>query len=184
MESDLAIPSQHLLDTNILEKLTTYEDFLAFYLSLEEASGALSWVKADLFVKFAEKHGYDSVEALSKDIKQPKSTITNYIRTGKAFPIEKRIPTLSFSHHFQSSFIDSFNGEEFSSEERFKLVERAADENLSTRQIAEIVKGIREEDPAKKEAETQLNRIFAFLRGLYKEGKYEEIKNIYETLHL
>ena len=69
--------------------------------------------------------------------KKPRSTISNYTRASLAFPVEKRNHALSFSAHFQASYADSFDDktQEFKTEERFRWLDKAADENLSTRQI-------------------------------------------------
>ena len=165
-----------------LEKLETYEDYIQTLINLSEASENISWYRSDIFVSFAKKFGKESLVALARDLKQPHSTLVSYIRTAKAFPPEKRVATLTFSAHFQASLIDSFDGENFAEEKRYSLIEKAADEHMSTREIAERVKKVREKDPAKKEAEAQLNRIFAFLRGLYKEEKYDELQEVYTAL--
>ena len=170
------------LDPKILEQLNSYDEFLGFYIQLEQSQQSVSWLKADLFVAFSEKLGADSLATLAKDIKIPASTIVSYIRTSKAFPVFKRLPDISFSHHLQASLIDSFDGKEFSGEGRYKLAERASDEKLSTRQIASEVKQTKEEDPEKKEAERKLYRIIATLRNMFKEGKYSEIDTLYKQL--
>jgi hypothetical protein len=133
------------LNPAILSKLDTWEDFLDFYVELEKASTATSWWKADLLAALYDKFGHTSLEELAKSVNQPYSTIINYVRTARAFPVEKRVLDASFTIHFQASFADQYgkkadtDKEEFAGEERFKWVEKAADEKLSVRQLHEQI---------------------------------------------
>jgi hypothetical protein len=92
----------------------------------------------------SQKLGDQSITELSKAIKQPKSTVISYIRVAKAFPQDKREPILSFSAHYQASYADSFNDstQEFEGEKRFEWINKAAEGQLSTREIAQ---GVQEE---------------------------------------
>lgn len=130
------------LDSDVLKNLESYEEYLSFYLQLDEASSAFSWFKADLLNQMHQKLGEGSIEQLSKDVKQPRSTVINYVRVAKAFPKETREPAASFSIHIKASFVDSFNTEkqEFETNDRFDWVKRALDENFSTRGLEEAIK--------------------------------------------
>lgn len=132
------------LSPALLEKLENYEDYLSFYMQLEEASTAFSWLKADTLLKMSKQLGDKSLEQLSKELRQKKSTVISYIRVSKAFPEETRHPGLSFSAHYQASYADSFDDktQEFLGTKRFEWIDKAFEENLSTREIAE---GIQEE---------------------------------------
>lgn len=129
------------LSPDILGKLETYEDYLSFYIQLDQASSAFAWLKADLLFQMASKLGETSIEQLARDINQPRSTVINYVRTARAFPAEKRNEEASFSLHFKASFADSYDDkeEEFKGEERFKWVEKAVDEGMSTRVLGELI---------------------------------------------
>ena len=170
------------LNKNILKSITSYEDFISYFLELEQSSMAVSWIKADLFIAFVEKFGQASIAALAKDIKQPASTIVSYIRTARAFDPEKRFPEISFSHYFQASFADSYENGEFTGEKRYELIGRAIDEKMSTRQVAREAKQTKEENPEKKEAERKLYRIIATVRNMFKEEKYKEINSLYKQI--
>lgn len=133
------------IEPKVLSNLVTWEDFLDFYIELEKASTATSWWKADLLLALYKKFGDKSLEELAKAVHQPYSTIINYVRTSKAFPVEKRVLNASFSIHFQASFADTYgkidetNQEGFDGEQRFNWVEKAADENLSVRELHEAI---------------------------------------------
>lgn len=130
------------LSENLASRLDTWEDHVSYYISLSEASNSFSWIKADILHHLTEKFGESSLEKISHDINEPASTVASYVRVARAFPVEKRDQTLSFSHHFQASFADSYDESkgEFTTNNRFEWIERAADENLSTRRMKEEIK--------------------------------------------
>lgn len=129
------------LTPEILSKLESYEDYLSFYIQLDQASSAFAWLKADLLYQMATKLGATSIEQLARDIKQPRSTVINYVRTAKAFPKEARSEEASFSIHFRASFADSYDEKkgEFEGDTRFTWVEKAIDEGMSTRTLGDAI---------------------------------------------
>lgn len=129
------------LTPDILNKLESYEDYLSFYIQLDQASSAFAWLKADLLFQMASKLGETSIEQLARDINQPRSTVINYVRTARAFPTDKRDGQASFSIHFRASFADSYDDKLgiFNGEERFKWVEKAVDEGMSTRVLGDAI---------------------------------------------
>lgn len=137
----LATNAPIALSSDILSKLETYEDYLSFYIQLDQASSAFAWLKADLLLQMSQKLGDKSLEQLGIDLNEKRSTVINYVRTAKAFPADKRDEAASFSIHFRASFADSFDDktQEFNGEKRFKWVEKAVDEGLSTRELAEAI---------------------------------------------
>jgi len=139
MPSDLVTSnSQIFLQPDIINKLNSWEDFVGFYTQLEEVSSLSSWLKADLIKRLVEKFpDKNSLLEFSKSVNQKYSTIVNYLRIAKAFPMEKRIPEASFTLHFQASFIDSFDNEkqEFITDDRFKWLGIAIDQHWSTRAL-------------------------------------------------
>ncbi len=149
--NSLAIVNQDIpvaLDQSEIAKLQAWEDWVTYYLQLGEASNSFSWYKADLLLALFQKFGGDSLDKFATDVKEPRSTVTNYVRTARAFPAEKRIPHLSFTHHFQASYADSYNEKtkEFEGENRYELLEKAADSNLSTRALQDEVKESKKDD--------------------------------------
>ena len=129
------------LSESLASKLETWEDHVSYYVQLSEASNSFSWIKADILLHLANKFGESSIKKISNDIGEPASTVASYVRVSRAFPRESRYQNLSFSHHFQASFADSYDESkgEFITDDRFGWIERASDENLSTRRIrAEI----------------------------------------------
>jgi hypothetical protein len=199
MDTNTALVPQNAisLDPAIVTKLETWEDHLSFYLQLEEGSTVFSWLKADTLVHLMERFGEQSLEKFANEVSQKRSTVINYVRTAKAFPPEKRIPTLSFSAHFQASYADSYDTQkgEFMSEKRFDWVEKAADEGFSTRKLAEEIKVEKKadagEDPEvarrKVEAEGRVASLKNYLDTLYSRvemgnpGSFDEIVKLYDT---
>lgn len=136
------------LDKEEINKLQAWEDWVTYYLQLGEASNSFSWYKADLLLALYGKFGEGSLDKFASDVKEPKSTVINYVRTARAFPPDKRIAHLSFTHHFQASYADSFNEKtnEFEGELRHELLAKAADDNLSTRALQDEVKESKKPD--------------------------------------
>lgn len=136
------------LDPKIASQLSTWEEWLTYFLQLGETVNSTSWIKADLLVELEKKFGGGSLEKFASDVNEPRSTVTNYVRVAKAFPIETRIPHLSFTHHYQASFADSYdeNKKEFATNTRFILLEEAASDNISTRQLKDRIHEQKEEN--------------------------------------
>lgn len=134
---------------NNLKNLETYEDYLSYYVTLDETSTAVAWMKADMLLDMNNKMGFKSIAALARDIAQSYHTVTHYIRVAKAFPPRMRNPSLSFSHHYHASYADSYDEKKggFSGGIRFLWIQKAADKALSANQLRELVK----EDKTKRE---------------------------------
>lgn len=144
VENDISIS----LDPKVVSKFNSWEDWVTYYLQLGEASNSFSWYKADLLLHLFSKFGEGSLDKFSTDVGESKSTVVNYVRTARAFPPEKRIPTLSFTHHFQASFADSYSekDKDFEGEARYEILEKAADNQMSTRALQDEVKESKKED--------------------------------------
>lgn len=126
------------LDPVIKQNLVSWEDHIAYFLSLEEMSSRFSWAKADVLASLIEKFGEKSLKALSEEVRIPYTTVTSYTRLSQGFPPETRIPTLSFTGHIQASKADSYNAatKTFDGEKRFEWAERAANEQMSVSQLS------------------------------------------------
>ena len=178
------------LDSSVLDNLETYDDFLSFYIELDQTSSAFSWLKADLLLRMTQKLGDNSVRKLAEDIKQPASTIVNYTRTALAFPPEKREEGASFSIHFQASFADSLDDKtrQFEGEKRFDWLEKAIDDNMSTRRLAEEIQiekggGTVSDDPQDRqmivEAQSAVIEVKKLLDSLYKDVRRSNDRDAY-----
>jgi len=178
------------LDKNVLEQLESYDDFLSFYIQLDQTSSAFSWLKADLLLKMTDKLGNDSVKKLAQDIHQPASTIVNYTRTALAFPPETREEGASFSAHFQASFADSLDEKtkEFQSDKRFEWLEKSIDENMSTRKLAEQIQiektggelpKTNEDRQMQIEAQSAVIEVSKYMNSLLKEVKRKNSQEAY-----
>ena len=132
------------IDKSVIDKLESFEDYLSVYIQLEEESSSFSWAKADLLYNLVLQHGEQSIESLATAISRPRSTISTYVRTARAFLPDKRIPSLPFTMHLEASFADSYDKakKEFVGNSRFDWVAKAADGNWSARKLkAEIKSG-------------------------------------------
>ena len=130
------------LAPEIKKYLVNWEDFISYWTNLSAVSNSVSWVKADLLLHLHEKLGGEALDKFATDINEPRSTVTNYMRTAKAFPPEKRIPHLSFTAHMVSSFADKFNDQtgEFEGESRYEWAQTAADEAMPTRKLQDEIR--------------------------------------------
>ena len=129
-----------------LANVETYEDFVSLYIQLDEANSTISWYKADVLNTMVSRFGDKSLDQLSMDLGQPRSTISNYSRTAIAFPKDKRHEEVSFSLHFQASYADEFDEttRTFKSDDRFEVLDKAIDDGLSVRKLAETIKQSKE----------------------------------------
>ena len=141
------------LDDEAVRGLETWEDWVTTYLQLNEATNSVSWLKADFLSKLYKKFGGGSLEKFASDVGEPRSTVTNYVRVSRAFPPKARVPHLSFTHHYQASFTDSYDESkrEFATDKRFEIIEDAAERNLSTRQLKNEILEKKDKEAVKKE---------------------------------
>lgn len=138
------------LSPDIQKNLKSYEDYISYFVQLNEASNLVSWVRADLLNHMAQTLGEKSLTQLSKDLAIPLSTVINYVRTARAFPAESRDPMLSFSHHLQASFADTYDEKtgEFSGEKRISWVAKSNIKNLSVKRLRSEMKEEQEKEEA------------------------------------
>ncbi len=141
------------LDNEAVKGLETWEDWITTYLQLNEATNSVSWLKADFLVKLFEKFGGESIERFASDVHEPRSTVTNYVRVSRAFPPGTRVPHLSFTHHYQVSWIDSYDEskKEFATNKRFEMIEEIASRNISTRQLHDEILEAKNKSKVQKE---------------------------------
>jgi hypothetical protein len=121
--------------------VSSWEDFIAYYQKLSEISANVSWHKADTLLALSQRFGYDSLDKFAQQIDEPRSTVVSYVRVARAFPPDKREDIVPFSTHLAASYIDSYDEvtKNFSSEQRYQLLDKAASEQLSTRAVHQKV---------------------------------------------
>lgn len=128
-----------------ISQLHEYDDFLSFYIRIDEAANGVSWLKADLLARMEDVLGESSLKELSKELGENYSTLVSYVRVSRAFPANLRSEKGSFSLHFQASMADKYSNKEFSGEDRFKWLHEAVDSNLSTRSLARAIQEEKEQ---------------------------------------
>ena len=176
-----------VLDYSLLNQLENYEDYLSFYIQLEETSGIFSWLRADSLLQMSERLGETSLNQLSKDIRQPRSTIVNYIRAAKAFPQDTRNPMATFSAHLEASFSDSYDEKEgkFITNNRFEWINKVTENSLSTRQLHREIQSVKPENLENENIKLKVTEIMRYL-GATKDKALrgeEESKNVIFALH-
>ena len=170
---------------DILEQLENYEDYISFYIQLEEAQAGVAWMKADTLLHMTKKLGNDSPAQLAKDLKLPPSTTANYIRVAKAFPPDKREELLTFSGHLEASFADSYNDStgEFVGTKRFEWVKKAAEDQLPTRQLKKQISDSKIEDESIREIDDYVRDIMQLvghLKDRAKKGDRDSLNRIHD----
>jgi hypothetical protein len=141
-EKAISVPGFELgLDPETLKHIETYEDFVSYFIQLDQTSSAYSWQKADLLAFMYDKHGKKSISALARDLNQPRETVVSYVRTAKGFPPDKRDPGISYTHHLRATYADVWNetDKSFIGNNRYDWLIKATDEQLSTRKLAEAI---------------------------------------------
>ena len=164
----MQIGSSLTINYKFLDKLQTYEDYLSFYIQLEETHKTFAWLKADTLLHMTIKLGQDSPTQLAKDLKLPPSTATNYIRVARAFPPDTREELTTFSGHLEASFADSYDDKTgtFEGNKRFEWIKKAAEENMPTRLLKREISESKEENSLKHAVELTVNEIFKYIGAL------------------
>lgn len=154
--------------SNIISNLESYEDFLSFYIQLEEAHGVFAWLKADTILTMQNKLGANSLTQLAIDLKLPPSTVSNYIRAAKAFPSDTRDPIISFSAHLEASFADSYDDKSgvFDGTKRFEWIAKAGEENMSTRLLKRSISESKDGNPEKQNIVKMSHELMSLIGAL------------------
>lgn len=156
------------------------EELIQAYISLKEQERDSKWVKAQLLAAMMDAGAKASW--IASQIGTSASLIKKMVKTFKAFPAEvTRVPELSFEHHFTAA----------TAKEPGKMIARAADEQMSTRELrkeiikkeaSEIIKAISSDEEEKdlekaKRAFTKIEEMYAF-GGPAKEWLKEQLKKL------
>lgn len=180
------------LSQDTIKQLESYDDYVNFYIQLEEVSSGFSWMKADLLLDAESKMGDKSLKKFAQEVNQPYSTIANYIRVAKAFTPNERDIGASFSLHFQASFADSYSEDAggFVGNERFNWLAKAVENNMSTRKLASEIQRSKQRDLISDGDETALRkqevkevmhdiqRVLAVFVGKANEGSEENLNKL------
>lgn len=153
-----AVPSDQnslALAPEFLNQLETREDYENAFTMVAERKNQMIWWEADLILNYYKKFHQQHLDVYRAGQLLDDSTVKYYLRTASAFPAEARIPTITFSHHYQASYADEWDSKTltFKTEKRFFYAEQAADNGLSTRRLRTIM------DQDKKKTEQNVTII-------------------------
>lgn len=150
MPNELALVNDTLLalPEEMKDKLQTKEDCKSFLTQIKSVGQSISWLEADTYLWILDHFGDTTVNEIAVSFGVPNKTIYNYIRTSRAFPAPKRLSGASFSHHLEAAFEDKYNENtgEFEGDKRFGWVEKAQDENYSTKRLREEMRQEKEKE--------------------------------------
>ena len=124
------------------KQLKTPEDYAQKVVTAIGMREVGTWVAADVLLDYYDRFGGEqSLKEFAANLNIEYSTVGTWIRTARAFPLEKRIPTLSFTHHYRASFADSYDrsANEFEGDDRFSFLEQADAANWAVRDLQEEV---------------------------------------------
>ena len=123
------------------QKLETWEDHIAAYQQAEEVTDAATWYKVDILYSLVQKFGEGSLKQFKEQVKvrEEVTTLREYVRTAQAFPPEKRIPAVSYEGHKQASYADTRKNGQFIGENRFQILEQAANGGLASRAVRQLI---------------------------------------------
>lgn len=125
-----------------LEKVNEWEEFVSFWLRSREVENCIRFMRGDLVNRLVAKYGEGSVARFAKDVSEKEQTLIAYRRVARAFPSSKRNLNLTWTHYLIASQTDSWDKgtSEFKTNNRFKWLDRANDENLSTFKLVKEIK--------------------------------------------
>ena len=145
MSETINLPKQGLtLNPDSIKNATEWEEFVSLWTVSQDIDKANQWYKGDIADRVAVIHGEGSLKQFAEEVKESYVTMQHYRRVSRAFPSDDmRNWNLSWTHYLIASFADSFNKgkKQFDSENRFKWLEDAHDNNWTTSRLeAEIKK--------------------------------------------
>lgn len=122
-----------VLAPELLDQAKDLEDFESLWMISKEIDQRNQWFKGDILDKFVIKFGEASIEEFAKTVGEKPDTLIGYRRVSRAFPIDKRMFNLSWTHYWIASQVDSWNKEkqQFETEKRFEWITEAHDNNWS-----------------------------------------------------
>ncbi len=108
--------------------MPTLEESIQAYISLEEQERECRWIKGQLLDSILKTGAKASW--IASQVGTSRSLINKLVKTYRAFPeADMRVPELSFEHHFVAA----------TSNNSAEIIARAADEQLSTRQMRKLI---------------------------------------------
>jgi hypothetical protein len=129
------------LDKEFFDQYKTFDEKQTLYAEIKQTAAAASWMQADFFKFLWEETNEKTLNKFAGTVGEPPGTISNYIRTARAFEPIQRNPMLTFSHHFQASLADNYDTKTktFQSKKRYKWIDKAIDLRWTTRALNEAI---------------------------------------------
>lgn len=109
----------------VIKQQVSWEEAVSRGLEMREAKDNSQWSLGDLALTIEKAYGVDSLGKFAIEININKKSLQQYRRVSGAFPPSTRSAYLSHRHHMILA----------SKENRFELLRKAEDENLTTSQL-------------------------------------------------
>jgi len=114
-----------------METITeTYETSVEEYKNLAVNEDNCRWKKGDLALEIEIKYGQKTLQKFAIDVNEEYNTLRVYRKVAGIFIKKERKTNLSWTHHFIASM----------SSEPFKWLEKAEENNYTTRQLKNAIK--------------------------------------------
>lgn len=153
------------LTSSALDYAENLDDYEQLWRSAEEVSDMVRWIKGEIAIRVVSKYGEGGIDELALRMDLARSTIDTYRRVTRAFPVETRRESLTWSHYVIASQADSYSrGDvDFATDKRFEWIDKAEDNNWSARRLAvEIKKELAIEDGTYNESAEHLDYVTRF----------------------
>ena len=130
------------LGTHTVNKAKEWEDFIGLWMMSRDVDSKNQWFKGDIVNRLATIYGENSIGKFAQEVQESLRSIYQYRRAARAFDEEHRNMNISFTHYLLASYTDEYNkgNGEFTSDERFKWIEKANDNSWSTGKMAQEIK--------------------------------------------
>lgn len=161
-------PSHELVENAGAE----WQSLVSLGVVAREMGSNAQWLIADLAMSVINNFGPDSLDQYASEVGLKKDTMARYSRVSKAWPPEKRVKHLSFSHHMLLA----------SREDRYEIIEKVADrDDMTTEKLSREI----------KKSDGGIDKDIVSARILMIRGDLETVMNWYrkilekwpETLH-
>jgi hypothetical protein len=131
------------IDPSDVHRAKDWDDFISLWMISKEIDIKNQWLKGDLVSRISVIYGERSLSKFAEDVKESIRTMEHYRRVARAFKSDReRNLNLSWTYYLIASFTDSYNkgAGKFDSDNRFRWIKDAHDNQWSTKQFQEEIK--------------------------------------------